>query len=162
VLVVDDEPWIAEVLARMLEDEGHEVETAPNGSLALAKILENNYDLVVCDVHMPELNGLGLYDEVKRLRPDLLPRIVFMTGSALSPAMEGYLARTGAPCLSKPFREEDVQQHTRDILAGRGEAEGEPSEHGNAVETSVHVLTADLPQASRANMEMPWKRPYTS
>lgn len=120
VLVVDDEPWIAEVLARMLADDGHEVETAPNGAIALAKITEQAYDLIVCDVHMPELNGLGLYDEVKRVRPDLLPRIVFMTGSALSPAMEGYLARTGAPCLSKPFKEEDVQRHTREILQNPG------------------------------------------
>jgi len=120
VLVVDDEPWIAEVLARMLEDEGHKVETAPNGAIALAKITEEAFDLIVCDVHMPDLNGLGLYDEVKRLRPDLLPRIVFMTGSALSPAMEGYLARTGVPCLSKPFKEEDVQRHAREAMKSGG------------------------------------------
>ena len=120
VLVVDDEPWIAEVLARMFADDGHEVETAPNGAIALAKITEQAYDLIVCDVHMPELNGLGLYDEVKRLRPELLPRIVFMSGSALSPAMEGYLARTGVPCLNKPFKEEDVQRHTREILQNPG------------------------------------------
>ena len=116
VLVIDDEPWIAELLARMLADDGHEVDTAENGAVALAKIGERDYDLIVCDLRMPELDGPGLYAELEKSRPDLLSRIVFITGSAFHPAVERFLETTDVPCLNKPFTEEEIRRGTHDIL----------------------------------------------
>jgi CheY-like chemotaxis protein len=116
VLVIDDEPWIAELLARMLAEDGHDVDTAENGAVALAKIGEQNYDLIVCDLRMPELDGPGLYAELEKTRPDLLPRIVFITGSAFHPAVERFLENTDVPCLNKPFTEDDVRRGTHEIL----------------------------------------------
>jgi len=116
VLVVDDEPWIAELLARMLAADGHEVDTAPNGAVALARVRERSYDLIVCDLRMPELDGQGFYQALERSHPELLPRVVFITGSAIDAPIERFLHSTRAPFLNKPFTQEDVREGTRDIL----------------------------------------------
>ena len=118
VLVVDDEPWVAEILARMLEADGHTVDIAENGAVALDRVRQTSYDLIVCDLRMPALDGPGLYAELQREMPELLPRVVFITGSAMTPAIEGFLERTGVPYLNKPFTVTDIREGTRDILEG--------------------------------------------
>jgi len=67
ILVVDDEPDIRFLIRRVLELAGHRVVEAPNGAVALARILENPPDLVVTDVMMPVMNGGEL---IRRLRAD--------------------------------------------------------------------------------------------
>ena len=58
---MDDEPGIAKVLPRLLRRDGHTIDTAANGRLALAMLQERAYDLILCDLRMPELDGPGLY-----------------------------------------------------------------------------------------------------
>jgi FixJ family two-component response regulator len=65
---------------------------------------------------MPELDGQGLYRELERWRPELLRRIVFVTGSAGDPANESFLKETRAPIIIKPFRMEDIQRTVREVL----------------------------------------------
>nr|MDQ3045608.1 response regulator [Chloroflexota bacterium] len=60
VLVVDDEPLIRQVLSDLLEDEGHRVSTAPDGEAALDTVAKHIPDLLLADVMMPRLGGLGL------------------------------------------------------------------------------------------------------
>lgn len=116
VLVVDDEPWIAEILTAMLTEDGHEVDTADEGLLALGMVQLRAYDLILCDIRMPKLDGPGFYAELERSRPDLMGRILFVTGNRFSPEVEEFLARTGAPSLAKPFRQEDVHRRTQEML----------------------------------------------
>jgi PAS domain S-box-containing protein len=116
ILVAEDEPDLASILTKILEAEGHRVETAPNGALALAKLAQRGFDLIVSDVRMPELDGPGLYQEVARQHPELLSRFVFLTGDILSPETAEFLARTGAARLAKPFTSEDVRRTTRAVL----------------------------------------------
>ncbi|MBI2526333.1 MAG: response regulator [Candidatus Rokubacteria bacterium] len=116
VLVVDDEPWIAEILSDMLTDDGHEVDTADQGLLALGMVQLGAYDLILCDMRMPGLDGPGFYAELERSRPDLLGRILFVTGNRFTPEVEAFLDRTGAPCLPKPFSQEDVHRLTQELL----------------------------------------------
>ncbi|MEK7372852.1 MAG: response regulator, partial [candidate division NC10 bacterium] len=108
MLVVDDEPWIAEILTAMLTEDGHEVDTADQGLLALGMVQLRPYDLILCDIRMPGLDGPGFYAELERSRPDLMGRILFVTGNRFSPEVEAFLDRTGAPSLPKPFRQEDL------------------------------------------------------
>ena len=68
VLVVDDEPWIAEILTAMLTEDGHEVDTADEGLLALGMVQLHAYDLILCDIRCP-LDGPGFYAEIERSRP---------------------------------------------------------------------------------------------
>lgn len=57
ILVVDDEPDVAEFMELVLRADGHEVETAHGGRAALARLAHDTYDLIVCDLHMPDVDG---------------------------------------------------------------------------------------------------------
>ncbi len=116
VLVVDDEPDVAEVLADMLSADGHQVETASNGTSALDKLRQRTYDLILCDIKMPGLDGPGLYREVERRHPGLHQRFIFLTGDTLSPDTRAFLGRIGPSCLSKPFAPAEVQRLTQQVL----------------------------------------------
>jgi two-component system NtrC family sensor kinase len=103
ILVVDDEAGIRNSLAYLLRRDGHQVDTAANGRLALAKLQTRVFDLVLCDLRMPELDGPGLYRELEHHQPQMLQRMVFLTGDTLSPETRGFLERTDVPRLTKPF-----------------------------------------------------------
>ena len=128
ILVVDDEPEIAALLADILAAGGQEVETAANGALALDKLGKRAYGAILSDIKMPELDGPGLYRELERRHPDLASRVIFLTGDTLAPGTAEFLGRTGAPVLTKPFRVEEVirvvqrvlQRGTREPLPGYG------------------------------------------
>src|SRR5439155_1613640 len=83
-------------LAELLAIDDHRVDTAGNGALALDRLREHTYDLIVSDLRMPGLDGPGFYHELKRQHPRFLARIVFLTGDTLSPELRAFLERTGA------------------------------------------------------------------
>jgi len=116
ILVVDDEPGIAGVLAEALQLDGHVVETVGNGEAALGKLALGGYELILSDIRMPELDGPSLYSELERRDPRLLRRMIFLTGDTLSPGTREFLEKTGAPCLSKPFALGDVREIVQQVL----------------------------------------------
>jgi two-component system NtrC family sensor kinase len=91
------------VLAAMLSVDGHRVETAANGVVALEKLQQRTFDLILSDVRMPELDGPGLYREVERRHPGLARRFVFLTGDTLSAEIREFLEPRGIPSVTKPF-----------------------------------------------------------
>jgi PAS domain S-box-containing protein len=116
ILVVDDEPGIAGVLAEVLQLDGHVVETVGNGEVALARLAEGKYDLILSDIRMPELDGPSLYWTIERRDPRLLQRMIFLTGDTLSPGTRQFLEKTGVPCLAKPFALSDVREIVQQVL----------------------------------------------
>lgn len=102
ILVIDDEPFIIQMLGRILRH--HDVTTASSGASAL-ELLERDsaFGVVLCDLMMPELTGMELYDRIKQQNPDLAARFVFMTGGAFHPEVREFVARGERPCLDKPF-----------------------------------------------------------
>jgi DNA-binding NtrC family response regulator len=116
ILVVDDEPGIAEVLAEVLQLDGHVVESVGNGEAALEKVATGRYDLILSDVRMPDLDGPTLYLEVQRRYPDLAPFFIFLTGDVMSPEVSQLLTHTVVPCLSKPFTLEMVREVVQRVL----------------------------------------------
>jgi PAS domain S-box-containing protein len=116
VLVVDDEPGIAGILAEVLQLDGHVVETVGNGEAALGKLALGGYELILSDIRMPELDGPSLYRELERRDPRLLRRMIFLTGDTLSPGTREFLENTGVPCLSKPFALRDVREIVQRVL----------------------------------------------
>jgi two-component system NtrC family sensor kinase len=116
ILVVDDEPGVTEVLSELLARDGHEVETAPNGAVALSRLEAASYDLILSDIRMPELDGPGLYREAVRRHPGLSRRFVFLTGDTLSRDAAAFLDETGAPKVSKPLSLPEVQRAVREAL----------------------------------------------
>ena len=118
ILVVDDEPGITSALAYLLGRDGYVVDTASNGRVAMEKLAQRVYDLILCDLRMPELDGPGLYREVEQHAPPLLHRIVFLTGDTLSSETRVFLDRADMPYLSKPFRAADVRRVVQQRLQG--------------------------------------------
>jgi len=116
ILVVDDEPTVAGVLAEMLSLDGHQVEIATNGVMALDKLQERSYDLILSDLRMPELDGPGLYRELASRHPKLLRHIIFLTGDALSPQVQTFLEQTQVPSLHKPFTLEGLRRVIHQVL----------------------------------------------
>jgi two-component system NtrC family sensor kinase len=120
ILVVDDEPGIASALAHLLRRDGHTVDTAANGQMALTKLRTQAYDLILCDLRMPELDGPGLYHALQQQHPHLLQRVIFLTGDTLSEEARTFLAQTEVPRLSKPFRAAEVRQLVQQVLQKAG------------------------------------------
>jgi two-component system NtrC family sensor kinase len=116
ILVVDDEPGIASALAYLLRRNHHEVETAANGRIALQKLQQRAYDLILSDIRMPDLDGPGLYQELEYHHPQLLKRIIFLTGDTLSPETKAFLEHTRVFRLSKPFTAAEVRRAVQRAL----------------------------------------------
>ena len=116
ILVVEDEPLIASLLIDMLAADGHSVDAVGTGVAALERLAEREYDLIVSDLRMPEMDGPSLYRALEKRHPHLVPRIIFVTGSALDPVNEVFLGETHAPWLAKPFSIADLHKFTQKAL----------------------------------------------
>jgi len=120
-LVIDDEPDLAEALADLLRMEGYEVDHAVSGREAQERLRNRDYDLVLSDLRMPDLDGPALFDWIARERPALVERIAFVTGDTLSAPAVRFLARTGRPFIEKPFTPASLRQLLEELThAGMG------------------------------------------
>jgi len=117
ILVVDDEPDLAATLAEVLAGDGHHVEVAAHGAIALEMLERRPYDLIVGDTKMPVLDGERFYGELERRFPRLARRILFLTGDVLNREKREFFERTGAPYILKPFDVHQVRQTVRRMLA---------------------------------------------
>jgi CheY-like chemotaxis protein len=103
ILVIDDERAVRDLISDALSIEGHDVMTAENGKEGLDLIGQYRFDLVFCDLRMPEMDGQAFYEEVQRDHPQVLKRIVFVTAQANSSDYGPFLRETGIPVIEKPF-----------------------------------------------------------
>ncbi len=103
VLVVDDEVDVLNYMRRFLKSCGCIVSTASDGSIALEKLQQDDFDLIVCDIRMPVMDGKALYDRLSVKMPRMLDRIVFATGDFVSPDTIHFIKSTGAEYVTKPF-----------------------------------------------------------
>ncbi len=104
VLVIDDEELIREAIWRALGKECS-VTLAASGREALALLSDESrgYDIILCDLLMPDVSGMDLYSETIRAAPALGGRFVFMTGGAFTPKARSFLENVGNPHLEKPI-----------------------------------------------------------
>lgn len=116
ILIVDDEPEVADMLSDILRRAGHRTAIAPSGNVALADLAVHDYDLLLSDLHMPDLNGMDLYRHLQTSHPYLLERIIFITGDSLGTTVRSFLAETGRPYLEKPFMPSEVLHLVHQLL----------------------------------------------
>jgi signal transduction histidine kinase/CheY-like chemotaxis protein len=108
VLAVDDEALLLKAYRRMLGDY-HVVETSLGGVEALRALEQDaGYDVILCDLQMPEMSGMGLHEAVRARWPGLAERFVFVTGGAFSPDAKRFLEESVCAVIQKPFRVEDL------------------------------------------------------
>lgn len=110
ILLIDDEESIARALARLLRRDGHTVDLAAHGRQGLALLQAHDYEVIFCDLRMPEVDGPGVYRELERTQPHLCKRVVFLTGDALDPQLAAFLEQAARPRLMKPFRIADIRR----------------------------------------------------
>lgn len=110
ILVVDDEPLFGQTLS-MLLGRDHDVVVELSGRGALARLAhDHGFDLLVCDLSLPDLDGAALYERVAAERPELCERFVFVTGGAFTETTRDFLARHRGPHLEKPFRISELER----------------------------------------------------
>jgi two-component system NtrC family sensor kinase len=108
--VIDDEPEIVDMLSELLGRQGYAVSTASSGREGREKLEAGDFEVVLSDVRMPDVDGPALFAWIERSRPDLRGRIGFITGDTLGPAAASFLARAGRPYLEKPFTPKAVRE----------------------------------------------------
>ena len=102
VLIVDDDPLAASGLKRLLASE-HRVEIVTDGKQALERLLCKRFDVVLCDLMMPNLTGMDLYEEVARQAPEQAQRMLFVTGGAFTAQAKAFVAQRFDRVLEKPM-----------------------------------------------------------
>jgi PAS domain S-box-containing protein len=110
VLVVEDEPTVAQLIADVLSEEGHLVDTVLDSREGLNLARARRYDLVICDLRMPHLDGRAFYKELVDGESPLQHRLIFVTGDTLAPRTVDFLQKSGAAYLAKPFLVEELKE----------------------------------------------------
>ena len=104
ILVIDDEPALATMIGRMIEDDFDvEILSDARGALASITAVESRPDLILCDLMMPFVSGAQLFRSASQAVPGIEGRFVFMTGGSFTPWVVDFLASCRRPCLEKPF-----------------------------------------------------------
>lgn len=113
ILVVDDEPLILAVVKRVLQKD-HALELEPSPVRALERIVQGErFDLVLCDLTMPDLSGPELYARVQEHDPAQAGRMVFLTGGAFTEDAQSFLKAHPLPVLEKPFEPHALRELVR-------------------------------------------------
>jgi len=118
ILIVEDEPTVAALIADVMAEEGHRVDMLLDSREALGRLEEESYALVICDLKMPYVDGPGLYRALVRRENPMQHRVLFVTGDTMGPRTLEFLKSSGLPHLAKPFLVDELKEAVRQALAG--------------------------------------------
>jgi CheY-like chemotaxis protein len=108
ILVIEDEPSVIAFLRAALERKGYSVDDAASGAEGLDRLAKGRYAGVISDIRMPgSVNGAEVHAWIQKNKPELKSRIILISGDTANSETQALLARSGTPCIEKPFR---VQQ----------------------------------------------------
>jgi two-component system NtrC family sensor kinase len=128
VLVVEDEPTVARLIADVLEDEGMHVDVLLDGREALDRAARQSFDLVICDMKMPGLDGQHFYKSLENSGNPLHERFLFVTGDIVAAQTREFLERNHLPHVAKPFRVEELTDKVHGVLAIAARQPASPQE----------------------------------
>jgi CheY-like chemotaxis protein len=118
ILVVEDEPAIAQVCLRTLAADGFEVEIAVNGAIAQDMLAEKDYDLCLIDIRTPVMNGKELYQHMVEEFSESANKVIFTTGAVFDDRLEALIKESKRPYLPKPFTPDELRAIVRKTLGG--------------------------------------------
>src|SRR5512137_897025 len=116
ILIVDDDAHMRQVLELVLASKAQHVDSVGSGQSALERLAQQDYDLVVCDLHLSDLDGATIYRTIEQ-RPSPRPAVVFVTGSADAGRYKAFLEATQAPVVGKPFDIDVLRETVRRLLS---------------------------------------------
>ncbi len=109
VLVIEGDAALRESIVGMVTRIGYLADDAANGEEAIERLPPYPYDVILCALRMPAMNGLAFYREVRRRYPGAGSRVIFMTAHAELQEYAPFLTDVGAPVLRKPFSIEELR-----------------------------------------------------
>jgi CheY-like chemotaxis protein len=115
LLVVDDNRAVADSVSATLS-EHHQVDVADSAQTALIKLRQNSYDVVLCDLLMPHMNGIDLFVALQNEGKGHERRLVFFTGAPISDTTRSFLQQHGRTCVAKPISEDQLEKAVREVL----------------------------------------------
>ena len=118
ILAVENNAFVLSFLEAGLTTAGYDVDTATNGREALDKIDRSDYDAIMSDIRMPELDGLELCRELGQRQSGALRRLVLLTDIIAISDHQAYLDETGVRALAKPVDLEHLQSIVEDMVEG--------------------------------------------
>ena len=116
VLLLEDRDDFREVLREHLVFNSFQVTSVPSGAEGLREIMNSSFDLIICDMLMPQVGGEMFYWAVTRVRPAVAQRFIFFTGHQNNPAILFFFKRVNATVLFKPFKLAELDIAIRDVL----------------------------------------------
>lgn len=103
IFVIDDEPMMGATLELTLADE-YDVHTFQSAERALERLAAHEpAEVILCDLMMPQLSGMAFHERLRAVRPDLLGKVLYMSGGAYTKDARDFLATSGARSIAKPF-----------------------------------------------------------
>jgi PAS domain S-box-containing protein len=116
-LLIDDEKPILSYLSRLLGSWGYESDKVANAREALAVIKKEDFDFILLDVKMPDMNGLEFYRQLKKVKPEMAKRVLFVTGDVLEKATSTFLKENNVPSITKPIDIDKLKENIDSILS---------------------------------------------
>jgi len=114
ILVIDDHAAVLETVKVVLAKQGHEIRTAPNGKAGMAYVARKNFDLIITDIIMPEVNGRQLAEAALQRLPHI--KLLFTTGYAPNATVHNGVLDPNTPQLHKPFTLDQLAAKVREAL----------------------------------------------
>ena len=108
ILVVEDEPTVANLIADILGDEGMRVDVLLDSREAVQQAERESYDLAICDLKMPGMDGQRFYRTLVQRQNPLREHVLFVTGDLVAPRTQAFLDRHHLPHVAKPFHMEEL------------------------------------------------------
>ena len=114
ILIIDDAPVIRKMLVEILTDSGYSVDVAEDGETGSVMAIESDYSVIICDVHMPRMNGLETVREIIEAKPNSK---ILMTDSYPDKLARQARQEGALDCLQKPFDVTELRQKIKSIIS---------------------------------------------
>ncbi len=143
ILIVEDDPSVLSVLSENFETGFPEVVTAENGEEALMKFKPYDYDLIISDIRMPEMDGFSLLDKIRKMDPEV--PFFMMTGYLSNETVSAALQKGADGLIPKPFHFEHLKTRLSDFFINRRQKENRDLWRGilwgSAVSIAFWIIT---------------------
>lgn len=103
ILILDDDQWFTNLLVELLQTQHFKTTTVESGIEGLKEVMNSDFDVILCDMMMPNLSGDMFYLAVQRTKPHLCKRFIFMSGHKGNPKVEEFIKNVNGIMLWKPF-----------------------------------------------------------
>lgn len=119
VLIIEDDPEGRRTLERVFRRAGFETTAVQDGLEAFNAVQSRRYDVLLCDLRMPRLGGIALFEQLEETFPTMASRTVFVTAYAQAAGIAEFLAKTGQPVFNKPYDVAELLEAARTIAERR-------------------------------------------